>query len=84
MDRKVAANPASRRGRALYGRMKYLTLQQLVFDVGQVLWDEPHRYVIFGGYRWWKNKFGITANQPNGYFPGTVESTWTGGTAIKF
>jgi hypothetical protein len=63
---------------------EYLTLQQLVFDVGQVLWDEPRRYVIFGGYRWWKNKFGITANQPNGYFPGTVESTWTGGTAIKF
>jgi hypothetical protein len=28
---------------------EYLTLQQLVFDYGQVLWNEPHRYVIFGG-----------------------------------
>jgi hypothetical protein len=28
---------------------EYLTQQQLVFDVGQVLWNEPHRYVIFGG-----------------------------------
>jgi hypothetical protein len=63
---------------------EYLTQQQLVFDVGQVLWNEPHRYVIFGGYRWWKNKFGISPNQPNGYFPGTLESTWTGGTAMKF
>jgi hypothetical protein len=68
---------------------EYFIQQQLVFDVGQVLWNAPQRYVIFGGYRWWKNKFGINANQPIGYstgtyFPGTVESTWTGGTAVKF
>jgi hypothetical protein len=63
---------------------EYLTQQQLDFDVGQVLWNEPHRYAMFGGYRWWKNKFGINPNQPTGYFPGVVESTWTGGAAMKF
>jgi hypothetical protein len=40
--------------------------------------------VIFGGYRWWKNKFGISPDQPNGYFVGTAESTWLAGTAMKF
>jgi hypothetical protein len=55
-----------------------------VFDVGQVVWNLPQRYVIFGGYRWWKNKFGIEPNQPNGYFVGTTESTWLAGTAMKF
>ena len=42
------------------------------------------RGVFFGGYRWWKNKFGIEPNQPNGYFVGTTESTWLAGTAMKF
>jgi hypothetical protein len=63
---------------------EFLTQQVLVFDVGQAVWNLPSRYVIFGGYRWWKNKFGISPDQPNGYFVGTTESTWFAGTAMKF
>ena len=69
---------------------EYFTQQQLVFDVGQVLWNEPQRYVIFGAYRWWNNKFGINAYQPNNQtgtlqrIPGTLESGWSGGAAMKF
>ena len=69
------------------GRLRtneYLTQQHLLFDVGQVLWNEPQRYVIFGAYRWWKNKYGLSPNQPSGYFRGTLESTWSAGTAMKF
>ena len=69
---------------------EYFTQQQLVFDVGEVLWNEPQRYVIFGAYRWWNNKFGISAYQPNSAtstlqrIPGTLESGWSGGAAMKF
>ena len=45
---------------------------------------QPQRYAIFAGYRWWKNKFGISENQPNGPFIATTESTWLFGTAFKF
>jgi hypothetical protein len=63
---------------------EYLTQQLLVFDVGQVAWNLPQRFVVFGGYRWWKNKFGISPDQPNGFFVGTNESTWLAGTTMKF
>jgi nucleoside-specific outer membrane channel protein Tsx len=67
---------------------EYFTQQQLVFDVGKVLWNEPQRYVIFGAYRWWDNKFGIAATQPiNGVpqrVPGAIETGWSGGAAMKF
>jgi hypothetical protein len=55
--------------------MNILTQQLLVFDVGQAFWNQPERFAIFGGYRWWKNKFGIDPNQPNGPVVRTLEST---------
>ena len=63
---------------------EYLTQNVLNFDVGQVMWNAPKRVVIFGGYRWWKNKYGISPDQPNGFFVGTTESTWLAGTTMKF
>jgi hypothetical protein len=61
-----------------------MSQQLLVFDVGQAFWNKPQRFAIFGGYRWWKNKFGIDPIQPNGPFIDTLESTWLAGAAIKF
>ena len=63
---------------------EYLTQNVLAFDVGQVIWNAPKRVVIFAGYRWWKNKYGISPDQPNGFFVGTAESTWLAGTTMKF
>ena len=71
-------------GPGLIRTTEYLTQQVLVFDLGQAVWNTPDRYAIFGGYRWWKNKFGIAGNQPNGPFIGTTESTWLFGAATKF
>jgi hypothetical protein len=62
-------------GPGLIRTTEYLTQQLIVFDVGQALSNQPQRFAIFGGYRWWKNKFGIDSNQPNGPFIGTTEST---------
>lgn len=81
---KGCGEPCQPLGPGLVRTTEYLTQQVLVFDVGQALWDQPGRYAIFGGYRWWKNKFGIDPNQPNGPFIGTLESTWFAGTAFKF
>ena len=81
---KGCGEPCQPLGPGLLRTTEYLTQQILVFDVGQALWNLPQRYVIFGGYRWWKNKFGISPDQPNGYFVGTTESTWLVGTAMKF
>jgi hypothetical protein len=44
----------------------------------------PNRFGVFGGYRYWKNKFGIDPNQPTGAFSFTTESTWLMGAATKF
>jgi hypothetical protein len=81
---KGCGEPCQPLGPGLVRTTEYLTQQVLVFDVGQAFWNLPQRYVIFGGYRWWKNKFGISPDQPNGYFVGTTESTWFAGTAMKF
>ena len=81
---KGCGEPCQPLGPGLLRTTEYLTQQILVFDVGQALWNLPQRWAIFGGYRWWKNKFGISPDQPNGYFVGTTESTWLFGTAMKF
>jgi hypothetical protein len=81
---KGCGEPCQPLGPGLLRTTEYLTQQLLVFDVGQMVWNLPQRYVVFGGYRWWKNKFGIEPNQPNGYVVGTTESTWLAGTAMKF
>jgi hypothetical protein len=81
---KGCGEPCQPLGPGLRRTTEYLTQQVLIFDVGQVVWNLPQRYVVFGGYRWWKNKFGIDPNEPNGPFIGTTESTWLAGTAMKF
>lgn len=70
-------------GPGLIRTNEYLTQQNIVFDVGQAFWNQPDRYYIFAGYRWWKNKFGIDLDQPNGPFIATTESTWMMGAAMK-
>jgi hypothetical protein len=81
---KGCGEPCQPLGPGLLRTTEYLTQNVLVFDVGQVMWNAPKRVVIFGGYRWWKNKFGISPDQPNGFFVGTTESTWLAGTAMRF
>jgi hypothetical protein len=81
---KGCGEPCQPLGPGLTRTTEYLTQQVLVFDVGQALWNTPQRHVIFGGYRFWKNKFGISPDQPNGPFIGTTENTWLFGTAIAF
>ena len=82
---KGCGEPCQPLGPGLLRTTEYLTQQVLVFDVGQALWNLPQRYAIFAGYRWWKNKFGIVADQPaTGYVVGTTESAWFAGSAIKF
>ncbi|HZP68534.1 MAG TPA: hypothetical protein VFB29_01205 [Pseudolabrys sp.] len=81
---KGCGEPCQPLGPGLVRTTEYLTQQLLVFDVGQAFWNTPQRFAIFAGYRWWKNKFGITPDQPNGSFIGTLESTWLMGAAVKF
>jgi hypothetical protein len=81
---KGCGEPCQPLGPGLIRTTEYLTQQLLVWDVGQTFWNKPNRFGIFGGYRWWKNKFGIAPNQPNGPFIGTLESTWLMGAAVKF
>ena len=80
---KGCGEPCQPSGPGLLRTTEILTQQSLVFDVGQVAWNLPQRFVVFGGYRWWKNKFGIQPNQPSGTFVGTLESTWLAGAAMK-
>jgi hypothetical protein len=81
---KGCGEPCEPLGPGLVRTTEYLTQQVLVFDFGQAFFNLPQRFVIFGGYRWWANKFGITPNQPDGYFVGTLESTRFAGTAMRF
>lgn len=71
-------------GPGLRRTTEYMIQQLLVLDVGRAFWDRPDRLAVFGGFRWWHNKFGIDSNQPNGRVAGTDESTWLVGAAMKF
>ena len=83
-------------GPGLVRTTEYLTQQSLHLDVGKIVWDQPNRFSVWAGYRWWKNKFGISSAQPNSdalrdpneatitNFPFTVESTWLVGTTLTF
>jgi hypothetical protein len=53
---KGCGEPCQPLGPGLVRTTEYLTQQVLVFDVGQFVWNLPQRYVVFGRYRWWKNK----------------------------
>jgi hypothetical protein len=83
-------------GPGLLRTTEYLTQQSLNLDVGKMIWDQPNRFTVWAGYRWWKNKFGINPIQPNGeaehdpnqpggkVFPFTLERTWLLGTTLAF
>lgn len=83
-------------GPGLLHTEEYLTQQSLNLDVGQLFWDKPNRLSVWVGFRWWKNKFGIQPNQPNGdavdnpneaktkVFPFTTENSWLIGTTLIF
>jgi hypothetical protein len=63
---------------------EYLTEQKLSLDVGQIVAGKPHMFSVWGTYRYWKNKFGITPNQSFGDLPATLESTWIVGATMTF
>jgi hypothetical protein len=66
------------------GSAKRAVMSGPQFDF-QTPYKLPPRFVVFGGYRWWKNKFGIKPHQPGGVtVVGTLESTWLAGAAVKF
>ncbi len=71
-------------GPGLARTTEYLTQQTLSLDVGQMVWSKPGMLSVWGGYRWWKNKFGIDPNQFGGHFSQTVESTWLLGASMGF
>jgi hypothetical protein len=71
-------------GPGLVRTNEYLTQQTLNLDVGEMVWGKRQQFIVWGGYRWWKNKFGIDPNQPGGPFPFTLESTWLVGTTLTF
>lgn len=55
--------------------------QRLSLDVGKVMGSRPGMFSVFGGYRYWKNKFGIADST---LIPFTTESTWITGATIAF
>jgi hypothetical protein len=58
--------------------------ENLELDLGKVLGYRPGMYSVWGGYRYWVNKFGIKSAQPFGNFTATVESTWLMGATVAF
>jgi hypothetical protein len=83
-------------GPGLIRTTEYLTQQSEHLDVGQIAWNKPNQFSVWVGYRWWKNKFGISSAQPHSdagrdpdepavkTFPFTLESTWLMGRTLTF
>ena len=69
---------------ALQRTTEYYLQQNLELDVGKLAFGKPGMYSIWGGYRYWLNKFGIDPNQPGFTFGYTKESTWLLGATIAF
>jgi len=63
---------------------EYYLQQNLSLDIGPWIGQRPNMYSIWGGYRYWKNKFGINPSQPFGNFTATTESTWLLGATVAF
>lgn len=61
---------------------EYYTQQLLSLDIGQVVTGKPNVVSVWGGYRWWKNKFGLDPG-PSGLCC-TLESTWLVGSTWTF
>lgn len=68
----------------LVRKTEWYAQQNLELDIGKVVGYRPGMYSVWGGYRYWVNKFGITSAQPFGNFTATVESTWLLGATIAF
>jgi hypothetical protein len=91
---KGCGEPCEPLGPGLVRTTEYLIQQSLYLDVGNMAWDQPNQFLVWAGYRWWKNKFGISPNQPTGEagrdpnepqgFPFTFERTWLVGTTLTF
>jgi len=62
-------------------KTEYFTQQTLSWDVGSYFY-KPGFFSVWGGYRWWKNKFGIDPVASGLVY--TVESTWLLGVTMKF
>jgi nucleoside-specific outer membrane channel protein Tsx len=71
-------------GPGLIRTTEALTQQTLALDVGQMLWNKPKVFAVFGAYRYWTNKFGIDPHQPTGPFPFTLENQFVTGATIAF
>lgn len=63
---------------------EYYLQQNLSLDVGPWIGLRPNMYSVWGGYRYWVNKFGIDPKQPFGNFTATTESTWLVGATMAF
>jgi hypothetical protein len=59
---------------------EYYLQQNLSLDVGQMLGQRPNMVSLWGGYRYWYNKFGIDHN----LMPYSIESTWLTGVTVAF
>jgi hypothetical protein len=73
------------RGTELYSQ------ENLELDAGKVLGYRPGMYSVWAGFRYWKNKFGILAQQTpvaaansTGILTGITESTWLVGASVAF
>lgn len=71
-------------GPSLIRTNEYQVQQTLKLDVGQMIGGRPQHFSVWGGYRRWKNKFGISPDQPVGPFQFTLESTWLAGATWAF
>jgi len=61
---------------------EYRTQQRLSLDVGQIAGRKPNMVAVWGGYHWWKNKFGLDP-VPSGLCC-TLESTGLAGATWTF
>jgi hypothetical protein len=59
---------------------EYYLQQNLSLDVGQMIGQRPNMVSVWGGYRYWYNKFGINHND----LPFSIESTWLAGVTVAF
>ncbi|HEY4297619.1 MAG TPA: hypothetical protein VGM85_14185 [Paraburkholderia sp.] len=80
---KGTGEPAGSIG-ALNRTTEWFAQENLELDIGKVLGYRPGMYSVWGGYRYWVNKFGINPSQPFGNFTATTESTWLTGATIAF
>ncbi len=72
-------------------KVEWYAQENIELDIGKVMGYRPGMYSVWGGYRYWVNKFGISSQQTpaaaansTGNVTGTVESTWLLGATIAF